>query len=354
MTQDTKPKSWRDLPPEPPVGDVPPAPPRPAAPDPPSPAELAQDSAPPPRHRRWAVLWVPLLVLALLAAVVGGVWAFVRDDREAPVVSGEPGEFGRDDAPTVPFDSDPPSDFEELFPPDYLDRFGRNFFDEFGPELDIPDELLEQFPRFFFEEFGRDFFGEGGPGFGSRFDEEFGDLLPRDLPDDLDELRRFFDDFDPETFPEGFGELFESLPPELRDQLPGDMPERFGDLFDRFDPDSGPAFGGVSPTYVPADFRVSTASVRADEADFQVEITMTGPGGPIEVAVLGGSVGDTAFRTADGDPVEVAGAAGLESVADGTRRITYRKDDVTVIITAPEDFARSELLRVAEGLELTR
>ncbi len=365
-------KTWRDLPPGPPVGDVPPAPPRPAPP--------AEPVLPAPEDggggRRWSVILVPLLLLAIAATAVGAFWLFGGDDDTVSLE--EPGLL--EDEPAVPADEAPPLDdpapdadpfgggeLDELLPPDFLDRFGRNFFDEFGPDLQIPDELLEQFPEFFFEDFGRDFFGDGAPGSGLAPDglpEDFSRLFPPGL---LDELDRFFSDgggfsfdfgedfggdFGGEFAPD-FGELFEALPPDLQAELPGDLDERFRELFR-----SGVVVGGVEAAYLPDGFAVRSASLRSqdgtDGRSFQAELHLTGPDGPIHVLVVGGEPGATAFEGAAGDRVRVAGVGGKEDVRDGTRTITYRKDDTTVITAAPEGFDRAELLRVAAGIQVDR
>ncbi len=366
MSTDTTRKTWRDLPPEPPFGDVPAPPPRPAPDEPAPPAVLALEAAPPKRRRRWAVLWVPLLLLALVLAIGGAVWALFLDGDDAEVsgdgvattaVDVEPPAGLGEDPVAPPPDLDNPfgPTIDELLPPDFLDRFGRNFFDEFGPDLQIPDELLDQFPEFFFEEFGRDFFGEGGPGFGFGFGEDFEQRLPPELADQLRELRRFFDDLAGDNPAEEFRGLFDALPPDLRDELPADMPERFSHLFDRLVPGATPNVGGAAPTYLPDGFRIGAASMHTDgTGTFRIEMRLTGPDGPVDVEVLRGGDAEAAFDAAPGDEAAIAGERGREHVAGGTRTLTYRKDGATVIITAPEAFARDELLRLAAGLEVAR
>ncbi len=334
MTTGTRPsgRTWRDLPPEPPFGDLPPPPPEPVPP--------VEPIAPPPEspRRRWAPIVVPVALFVALGAT-GAVWALTRggDDEPAPsttmaVPEPEAPPAQPDDEFLLPPGPDVPGPGSELLPPDFLDRFGRNFFDEFAPGLEIPEEL---FPPGFFEEFGRDFFGEDGQPF--PFPDELADALPPEL---AEELQRLFDEL-------GRGEF----------DFSGD---RFGDLFPA-PGDDGRAFGfgegmadGVWPAYLPAGYRVASARVNASgDGVFSQELRLDGPLGAVEVVAEGGP--DRAgVADAGGDPVLVGEAEGRERILGGRRIIVFEVGETTVTVMAPDDFDRGELLRIAAGLEEAR
>ncbi len=362
MTTEIRPtgRTWRDLPAEPPFGDLPPPSEPVAEPVPPA------DPFPPhdPPRRRWPWVVGVLVVLALLVAATL-VWALDRGDREPEADAAAPSttvgvpdagesvpesEFFLPPGPDVPFPGD------EALPPDFLDRFGRNFFDEFAPDLQIPEGFLDQMPEDFFEGFGRDFF-EGG---------EF--PLPDDLtqafpPELADELRRLFDELgSEELFPEGnpFEGLFDELPPDVRDQLPEGLFDQLDELFGA-PGDQAPAIPpqfsgnvGLWPTYLPDGYRVSRVSISSTSPDvYDQEIQLEGPAGPILVAIEAGP-NRADPSAAPGEPVAVGDAEGRERVALGRRTIVFGRPGATVTIVAPGDADRVELIEIGAGLEETR
>ena len=292
-------RTWRDLPPSPPVGDQPSheeAPPPP--PEPPAPPER--------RGRGW---WVALALALAAALAAGAVWLWADDGDSGDVVGSRDrlGVLDEGDLGDVI-----PDDLAPLIPPNLLDELGPLF-----DRRDVPD--------------GFGFFDELPPDLENRlrqFFDEFGGEIPQFDLDDFD-LERFLDelpDFDLEF---DVDEFFS----------PGDFFFELGD-------------GSFGLGYLPAGYRVagSSAGASAEDGELQADITvrLVGPQGPVMIRAEVG--GDAAAKLAEapGEPVEVRGGEGKLS-AEG---LSFAEDDVFVQISPQGDLPDDELFQIADGMGL--